>query len=92
MEVEQLPSMTERYPNVLEVLIGQIRRTEKLTSFSAKRCAYCPRPSFSSQSATCCIGQRPGLPGFISPHRPDYPTNPQGSRRTRALAPAEDIR
>jgi hypothetical protein len=21
-------------------------------SFSAKRCAYCPRPSFSSQSAT----------------------------------------
>jgi hypothetical protein len=24
-------------------------------SFSAKRCAYCPRPSFSSQSPTCCI-------------------------------------
>src|SRR4029077_5957330 len=27
----------------------------KLMSFSAKRCAYCPRPSFSSQLATCCI-------------------------------------
>ena len=26
--------------------------TTKLMSFSAKRCAYCPRPSFSSQSAT----------------------------------------
>ena len=24
-------------------------------SFSANHCAYCPRPSFSSQSATCCI-------------------------------------
>ena len=24
-------------------------------SFSAKRWAYCPRPSFSSQSATCCM-------------------------------------
>ena len=24
-------------------------------SFSANRLAYCPRPSFSSQSATCCI-------------------------------------
>src|SRR4029077_4064632 len=30
-------------------------RTEKLMSFSAKRCAYCPRPSFSSHSVTCCI-------------------------------------
>jgi hypothetical protein len=28
-------------------------------SFSAKRCAYCPRPSFSSQSATCCIVAAP---------------------------------
>ena len=28
-------------------------------SFSAKRCAYCPRPSFSSQSATCCIAVTP---------------------------------
>ena len=24
-------------------------------SFSAKRCAYCPRPSFSSQLAVCCV-------------------------------------
>jgi len=28
-------------------------------SFSAKRCAYCPRPSFSSQSVTCCIAAAP---------------------------------
>src|SRR5262249_55618316 len=27
----------------------------KLMSFSAKRWAYCLRPSFSSQSVTCCI-------------------------------------
>jgi hypothetical protein len=30
-------------------------RTAKLMSFSANRWAYCPSPSFSSQSATCCI-------------------------------------
>ena len=37
---------------------GPVRsgRVAKLMSFSAKRCAYCPRPSFWSQSATCCIG------------------------------------
>ena len=28
--------------------------------------------------------------GFIRPHRPDYPTNPKRSRRTRALT-AEDL-
>jgi hypothetical protein len=32
-------------------------------SFSAKRCAYCPRPSFSSQSATCCIAAAPRIIG-----------------------------
>jgi ABC transporter substrate binding protein len=31
----------------------------KSMSFSAKRCAYCPRPSFSSQSVTCCIAAAP---------------------------------
>jgi hypothetical protein len=36
-------------------------------SFSAKRCAYCPRPSFSSQSATCCIAAAPRI---IGPHPP----------------------
>jgi len=30
-----------------------------LMSFSANRCAYCPRPSFSIQSATCCIEAGP---------------------------------
>jgi hypothetical protein len=56
---QQLASMTERHPNFLEVLIGEIGQDGKLMSFSAKRCAYCPRPSFSSQSATCCIAERP---------------------------------
>src|SRR6476620_8515324 len=28
-------------------------------SFSAKGCAYCPRSSFSSQSATCCFVAAP---------------------------------
>ena len=36
-------------------------RTEKLMSFSAKLFAYCPRPSFSSQSATCCIAAAPRI-------------------------------
>ena len=42
-------------------------KTAKLISFSANRCAYCPRPSFSSQSATCCIAAAPRI---IGPHRP----------------------
>src|SRR5580693_4211100 len=32
------------------------RSTETSISFSANRCAYCRRLSFSSQSAICCIG------------------------------------
>ena len=37
-----------------------------LIPFSAKRSAYCPRPSFSSQSDTCCIAVAP----------PDYRASP----------------
>jgi hypothetical protein len=48
MEAGQLPSVTERHPDVFKVLIREM-------SFSAKLFAYRPRPSFSSQSVTCCI-------------------------------------
>jgi hypothetical protein len=48
--------MTERCnTNLFEVLIGQIRQNEKADVVVGNRCAYCPRPSFSSQSVTCCI-------------------------------------
>ena len=36
-------------------------RTEKSMRFSAKRCAYSDMPSFSSQSAICCIAARSHL-------------------------------
>jgi hypothetical protein len=36
-------------------------------SFSAKLFAYCPRPSFSSQSATCCIAAKPRIIGLHPP-------------------------
>ena len=36
-------------------------------SFSANRSAYCPRPSFSSQSATCCIAAAPRSIGLHPP-------------------------
>jgi hypothetical protein len=50
-------------------------------SFSANRCAYCPSPSFSSQSATCCIAAGPLLSAFVGPRGQVYPTNPQCSRQ-----------
>ena len=66
--------MTERgNANLFEVLIGQIRQDDKLMSFSAKRCAYCPRPSFSSQLATCCIAAAPRVSAAwyaLEPARP----------------------
>ncbi len=39
----------------LQISAVSFVKRAKSMSFSAKRCAYCPRPSFSSQSATCCI-------------------------------------
>src|SRR5262245_23713190 len=55
-------TMPEKDADVFEVLVGQMReRSSADIPFSEKRCAYCPRPSFSSQSATCCIRQRPRL-------------------------------
>jgi SOS response associated peptidase (SRAP) len=56
------------------------------SAFFRTAASVCPRPSFSSQSATCCIEGAPWIMGFIRPHRPDYQTNPQRSRRLRALA------
>jgi hypothetical protein len=46
--------MPEQDAYLLKVLIGQISEHREINSV-ANRCAYCPRPSFSSQSATCCI-------------------------------------
>ena len=45
-------------------------------SFSAKRCAYSDMPSFSSQSAICCIAAHPcdgryGVRAKISDRRSD---------------------
>jgi hypothetical protein len=38
-----------------------------LIPFSAKHSAYCPRPSLSSQSATCCIAAAPLIIGLHPP-------------------------
>ena len=74
---QQLETVAERRnADLFEVVIREIGQKAKLRSFSAKRCAYCPRPSFSSQSATCCIEGAPWIMGFIRPHRQDYLTNP----------------
>ncbi len=75
--------MTERYPNVLEVLIGQIREDGKADVVLGKALRVLPETELLQPVGDLL---HRGLPGFISPHRPDYPTNPQGSRRTRALA------
>jgi len=46
-------------PNVLRSWSVRSGRSEKLMSFSANRSAYCPRPSFSSQSVTSCMAEAP---------------------------------
>jgi hypothetical protein len=56
-------------------------------SFSANRCAYCPRPSFSSQSATCCIAAAPRISGL----HPPASARPQRSRRLHALAECGEL-
>jgi hypothetical protein len=55
-------------------------------SFSAKRCAYCPRPSFSSQSGTCCIEAAPRI---VRLHRPRWQLYPRSSKRSRQHIPRE---
>jgi hypothetical protein len=44
----------ERNTDILEVLVRQMGSTETSISFSAKRCAYCPRPNAWSQCAIDC--------------------------------------
>jgi hypothetical protein len=39
-----------------EVVVGQITQKARINVVLGKRCAYCPKPSFSSHSAICCIG------------------------------------
>jgi hypothetical protein len=46
-------------------------------SFSANRRAYCPRPSFSSQSATCCIEAAPRSIGLHPPASARLPDKSQ---------------
>ena len=56
--LRRCPSET---PKLLQVLIGQIGKNGDSISFSAKRCAYSDMPSFSSQSAICCIAATSGF-------------------------------
>src|SRR5262249_6043718 len=58
-------------------------------SFSAKLFEYCPRPSFSSQSETCCIAAAPRI-GLHPPASQEYSTNPQQSSRT-AVGPTQHL-
>jgi hypothetical protein len=53
-------------------------------SFSAELFAYCPRPNFSSQSATCCIEAAPLI---VRLHRPRWQLYPRSSKRSRRHVP-----
>jgi hypothetical protein len=50
-----LPSGSERDPHVLQILIGQMGEYGNVNLILGKTLGVCPRPSFSSQSAICCI-------------------------------------
>ena len=63
--------------HVASVSLGE---DSKSMSFSAKRWAYCPRPSFSSQSATCLHGGSVPHIRLIRPDRQLYTTNPRRGR------------
>ena len=67
MEAEQLASMTERHPNVLEVLIREIRQDGKADVVLGKSLRVLPETEFSSQSATCCIAAAPRISGLHPP-------------------------
>ena len=57
---QHFPPMPEEDADVLKVLIGQVGGgLEKSMPFSAKRWTYSDMPSFSSQSAICCIASPP---------------------------------
>ena len=77
MEAEQLASMTERHPDVFKVLIREIGEDGKADVFLGKALAYCPRPSFSSQSATCCIAAAPRISGLHPPASARLPDKSQ---------------
>jgi hypothetical protein len=59
--------------NLFEVLIGQVREDREINIILDKRWAYSDRPSFSSQSANCCIARLPA----------DSPRPTRASRRGR---------
>ena len=56
---EHLPPMPERDADVLEVLIGQMTEDGNIDLILGKALRVLPRPSFSSQSAICCIAAPP---------------------------------
>ena len=52
---EHFPPMPEQDADVLEVLISQMREYRDIDLVLGKALRVLPRPSFSSQSAICCI-------------------------------------
>jgi hypothetical protein len=61
---EHYPPMSQQNANIFEVLISQI--AECLNSYPIFG-AYSGMPSFSSQSAICCIGGRGGCNRYPIP-------------------------
>ena len=51
-----------------------------------KRCAYCPRPSFSTQSATCCIEAAPRIIGLHPPASARLPDLQQSAAPSSPLS------
>ena len=79
--------MSERHPNVLEVLIREIRQDGKADVVLDKSLRVLSETELLQPiSDLLHRGSAPDYSGFIRPHRPDYLTNPQRSRRTRVLA------
>jgi len=59
-------------PGSAEPTITALRPRQPVAQV-AKRWAYCPRPSFSSQSATCCIAAAPRIIGLHLPASASLP-------------------
>ena len=64
---ENFQSMPKGDTEFFQIWSVRWGRTDASMSFSANRRAYCPRSSFSSQSATCCIEVAPRI---VGPHPP----------------------
>ena len=74
MEAEQLASMTERNPNVLEVLIRQIGQDGKADVVPGKSVGVLSETELLKPvSDLLHRGSAPGLSGSPAPHRQVYP-------------------